>query len=295
VHPGPAAGAGREEDPAAEPGVRDSIDGVREAVTRLLGAHMALLKAELAVAGRELGIIVGLALAAFVLAVLAGILLYVGSFLFFGELLFGSMGWGIIHGILIPVIVIGLIGVDLAGGQAGRFALGSLFGLGVGIVLVALLLSNVGNTAGEAVGDWANRTFVTEQLPFGQAWMVTLSGLVIGGAIVLLIGLVGGWRAGLRGGTLVGLGVASFLAGGLVGAIWTSTRYEAPDGVLGLAVTVGLVTWLVAGAILASRRGFDPEARYANLVPRESMSAFEGTKAFLLDQWERQKNRMMGR
>ncbi len=99
---------------------------------RLLGAHMALLKAELAVAGRELGIIVGLALAAFVLAVLAGILLYVGSFLFFGELLFGSMGWGIIHGILIPVIVIGLIGVDLAGGQAGRFALGSLIGVGVG-------------------------------------------------------------------------------------------------------------------------------------------------------------------
>jgi len=275
--------------------VRDSIDGVRAAVMRLLSAHAALLKAELAVAGRELGIIVGLALAAFVLAVLAGILLYVGSFLFFGELLFGSMGWGIIHGILIPAIVIGLIGVDLAGGQAGRFALGALIGAGAAVVLAALLLSNVGNTAGEALGDWADRTFMTEQLPFGQAWLVTLSGLVIGGAIVLLIGLVGGWRAGLRGGTLAGLGVASFLAGGLVGAIWTSTRYDAPDGVLGLSVTVGLVTWLVAGAILASRRGFDPEARYANLVPRESMSAFEGTKAFLLDQWERQKNRMMGR
>jgi hypothetical protein len=275
--------------------VRDSIDGVRAAVMRLLSAHTALLKAELAIAGRELGIIVGLALAAFVLAVLAGILLYVGSFLFFGELLFGSMGWGIIHGVLIPAIVIGLIGVDLAGGKPGRFALGSLIGVGVAVVLAALLLSNVGNTAGEALGDWADRTFMTEQLPFGQAWLVTLSGLVIGGAIVLLIGLVGGWRAGLRGGALVGLGLASFLAGGLVGAIWTSTRYEAPDGVLGLSVTVGLVTWLVAGAILASRRGFDPEARYANLVPRESMSAFEGTKAFLLDQWERQKNRMMGR
>ncbi len=275
--------------------MRDSIDGVRAAVMRLLGAHTALLKAELAVAGRELGIIVGLALAAFVLAVLAGILLYVGSFLFFGELLFGSMGWGIIHGILISVIVIALIGVDLAGGQAGRFALGSLIGVAAGVLLAALLLSNVGNTLGEALGDWADRTFMTEQLPFGQAWLVTLSGLVIGGVIVLLIGLVGGWRAGLRGTTLVGLGVASFLAGGLVGAIWTSTRYEAPAGVLGLSVTVGLVTWLVAGAILASRRGFDPEARYANLVPRASMSAFEGTKAFLLDQWERQKNRMMGR
>jgi hypothetical protein len=47
--------------------------------------------------------------------------------------------------------------------------------------------------------------------------------------------------------------------------------------------------------VLAARRGFDPEARYANLIPRESIAAFEKTRDFLTDQWEHQRNRMMGR
>jgi hypothetical protein len=58
---------------------------------------------------------------------------------------------------------------------------------------------------------------------------------------------------------------------------------------------VGLITWIVAGIALAARRGFDPEARYADLVPRESIAAFERTKDFIMEQWERQKNRMLGR
>ena len=64
---------------------------------------------------------------------------------------------------------------------------------------------------------------------------------------------------------------------------------------MGLAIMVGLITWIVAGAILAARRGFDPEARYADLIPRESIAAFERTKDYMSEQWERQKDRMLGR
>jgi hypothetical protein len=265
----PEAEPGPDPEPEPEPGEQSAAPGVSEAV--------------------------GLALGAVVIAVLAAILLYVGSFLFFGELLFGSMGWGIIHGTLLAAAVVGFVAINLAGGQVGRYGWGAAIGVAVAVVFAAVLLSNVGNTGGEAIKDRLSDTFVTEDLPFGEAWLVTLSGLVLGGLVALIIAAVIGWRSQLRGGALIGASVAGFLLGGFVGAIWLSTRYAAPDGVLGLAITIGFLTWIIAGAILAARAGFDPEARYANLVPRESIAAFEQTKDFMSEQWERQKNRMLGR
>jgi hypothetical protein len=89
--------------------------------------------------------------------------------------------------------------------------------------------------------------------------------------------------------------MAGLALGAFVGTIYASTRYDAADGVFGLALMVGLMTWIVVGLLLASRAGFDPEARYANLVPRESIASFEVTKDFFMEQWEKQKDRMMGR
>jgi hypothetical protein len=83
--------------------------------------------------------------------------------------------------------------------------------------------------------------------------------------------------------------------GGFAGALFASTRWDNPDGVVGLAIMLGLLTWIIVGLWLAYRRGFDPEARYASLVPRESIVAFERTRDFLEEQWQRQKDRMMGR
>jgi hypothetical protein len=262
---------------------------------RMLNAHITLLKAELAISGKELGIIVGLAVGALVIAILAGILLYVGSFLFFGELLFGSMGWGIIHGTLLAAVFIGFVVINLAGGEMERYGWGAAIGVAVAVIFAAVLLSNVGNTGGESLRDWLNDTFVTEDLPFGDTWLVTLGGLVVVGLVGLGVAGLVGWRAQLRGRELVGVSIVGLVLGGFVGALWFSTRYDAPDGVLGLAITVGLLTWIIAGALLAARGGFDPEARYADLIPRESIAAFERSKDFMTEQWERQKNRMLGR
>ena len=273
----------------------EAVGGVRAAFMRMLDAHLTLLRAELAITGKELGVIVGLALGAFVIAVLALILLYVGSFLFFGELLFGSMGWGIIHGTLIAAAFIGFVVINLAGGRMDRYGWGAAIGVVVAVIVAALLLSNVGNSGGEAVRDWLSDTFVTEDLPFGDAWLVTLGGLLIGGLIGLVVAAIAGWRSGLRGRELISVGLVGFVLGGFVGAVWFSTRYAAPDGVLGLAITIGLLTWIIAGVVLAARAGFDPEARYANLIPRESIAAFERTREFMREQWARQKDRMLGR
>ena len=105
------------------------------AFMRMLQAHIALLKAELAVAGKQLGIIVGLAAGAIALAILVAILLYVGTFLFMGEWLFGSMGWGIIHGTLLGAAIIGFVAIDLAGGSVRSYGWGAVWGVIVAVVI----------------------------------------------------------------------------------------------------------------------------------------------------------------
>ncbi len=271
------------------------MGGVRAAFMRLVDAHVTLLRAELGIAGRELGIILALGVGAFALAVLVGILLYVGTFLFLGEWLFGSMGWGIIHGTLLTVAFIGAIAIELAGGSVRMYAIGALIGLVVTIVVSILLLSNVGNESAEWVARVTQDSLATGSLPFGDEWLATLAGLAIGALVGLVVALGVAWRVGRSKVPLVPVLVLGLLAGGLIGAIYASTRYEAVDGVLGLSIALGLLTWLVVGAALAARAGFDTQARYARLVPRESIAAFELTKDFLLEQWRKQKGRMMGR
>ena len=282
------------EDEPTESGVGQAIGGVRAAFMRMLDAHVTLLRAELEVFGKEIGIIAGLAVGALVLLILVGILLYVGSFLFFGEWLFGSMGWGIIHGTLVGAAFISFVGVDLAGGEIRRYGWGAVIGLVAGVAVAALLLSNAGNESGRWLAD-----LVAEQsnddLPFGDEWLVTLAGLVVGAIIATIAALIGGWRAKLHGRVFAGVVVAALVLGGFVGALYVSTRYSAADGVLGLAIMIGLLTWIMAGILLAARAGFDPEARYANLIPRESIAAFGKTKEFLTEEFDRQKNRMMRR
>ncbi|MEA2025051.1 MAG: hypothetical protein U9O18_00020 [Chloroflexota bacterium] len=273
----------------------DSIRGTRAAFMRMFDAHKALLRAELEITGKELGIIVALAVGALVLAILVGILLYVGSFLFFGELLFGSMGWGIIHGTLLGGAVIGFAGINLAGGDVRAYGWGALIGVIVAVLLSALLLSNVGNEAAE----WGSRLFGEQvpasDLPFGEEWVATLVGLAVGALIMTLVAFILGWRADQRGRALTSIVVVGAIVGGFVGAIYASTRYDSAAGVLGLAIMLGLIAWIVAGVLLVKRKGFDTEARYANLVPRESIASFEKTKDFLMEQWEQQKGRMLGR
>ena len=106
---------------------------------RMVQAHLALLRAELAVVGQELGIIAGLAAGALVLLLVALLLLYIGGWLFFGDWLFGSMGWGIIHGTLLNVAVIILIAVNLAGGSQRGYFVGLFAGVVVAVIVGVVL------------------------------------------------------------------------------------------------------------------------------------------------------------
>lgn len=287
--PRPGASTGDDASTGA-PGFREAIDEARSAARRLIDAHLALLRAEMAVIGREVGIIAGLVAGVVAIAVLVGILVVVGGFLFLGEWLFGSMGWGIIHGTLLGLAVAGVAAVDLAGGSVRSYAWGLPFGVIVAISIGAVLLLNVGNAAAEAAAG-----AIEDQLLLDRQWAPTLVGLVVGAVALAAVALFLGYRAKWRFGSPFLLATAGALAGGFLGAILASTTYRSPAGVVGLAIAIGLITWMALGGILAARQGFDPEARYAPLVPRRTIAAAQATRDMLSRQVQRQKDRFMGR
>jgi hypothetical protein len=255
----------------------------------MLEAHLALLRAELSLAGKQLGIIVGLGAAAVALLVLIGLLLYIGSWLFFGEWLFGSMGWGIIHGSLLNLAIIGLIGVNLAGGSVRSYGWGFVIGLVTGVVVALILASNALPQGATTIAGEAQ-----ESIDLARNLLATLSGVVIGALVLAIVAALVAWRQRLRGSRLAGVTLAAAVAGAFIGAIVASSLWSYA-GAAAIGVTIGLLTWMGVGGWLAYRHGFDPETRYADLVPRQSIASFETSRDFLKGQLKRQKDRMMGR
>ncbi|MFN8519985.1 MAG: hypothetical protein U0667_11485 [Chloroflexota bacterium] len=246
---------------------------------------MELLRAELAVAGRELGIALGMGVAILVLAVLAALLLAIGTFLFLGEWLFGSMGWGILHGVLFLVALIVPLALDLAGGRRDAF----LRGLGAGFVATILLwllfASNVLRDTAVSVGQSLESSVGLE-----PAFLPTLVGIVAGGVVLGVALLI----VGLRQGSAARLLVVGLVVGALLGAILGSVTFDT-KGALAVALTIGLAAWIGVTVLVAVRMGFDPEARYEAMVPRESIAMAQESKEFLMRQWRRQRGKVLGR
>ncbi len=139
--PGSAGADAR--DPLREPaGLRAQIGAVRDAVRRLLTAHVDLARAEASEIGGEIkrvALLAGLAIGALIALAL---LLPIGLLLFLGELLFGSIGWGLLLGstvLLDMAILAGLVALGVPGSRIGQSLLIAL-GLGVIVLAVGLLL-----------------------------------------------------------------------------------------------------------------------------------------------------------
>lgn len=286
--PPPASAPPRGDRKRAAPAPRplgESIFRARDAATRLGRAHLALLQAELAVTGREIGIIIGLAIAALSLALLIIGLLYTGTWLFLGEWLFGSIGWGVLHGTLFTIAFIVPIGLNLGGGWGGAWGRGLLAGLLVTVGLSILFGTNLLRNGAVMAGDALEASLSLE-----PAILPTLVGVVAGALVVGLALFI----LGLRGGQAFKLLLSGALLGAAAGAILGSVVFDLA-GAVAVGLTFGLIAWIGVTILIAYRRGFDPAARYDPLVPRESIAALEGTKVYLSKQWERQRRKVMGR
>ncbi len=209
---------------------------------RLLVAHIDLLKAELAVTGRDLGIIVAMGIGAVSLVLVALLLIAIGTFLFLGEWLFGSMAWGILHGSLFLALLIVPIAIDLAGGWNGAWISAVAVGLVTTLVLWILFASNVLRDTAVNVG-----VSLESSVRLEPAVLPTLVGLVAGAVLFGVVLALVGSRSSMG----VRLGVTGLILGAIVGAILGSVTFDT-KGALAVAYTIGLVT------AIADRRSCSP-------------------------------------
>lgn len=152
---GPAApdatsGPGPETAPK---GLRDQIAAVRDSVMRLVHAHINLARTEASEIGAEIGRVALLAGVAFGVLFVVALLVPIGGMLFFAEWLLGSIGWGVLLGMLF-LLDIALIAVLVALGtpasRIGRDVLVAVFAAAV--VTVLLFKFVVGAQVAAALG-----------------------------------------------------------------------------------------------------------------------------------------------
>jgi hypothetical protein len=228
-----------------------------------------LAKAELAVIVDEAKRAAALAAAALALLLFVALLVPVGLALFLGEWLFGSMGWGILHGALFSigtavVLILGALRISPRY-LAGTFLVAVLAGIAVGVVL------------GLAMPNAAYAAIGTSLAPGVDAGVRPLLVGVAAWAIVIgLLGILAGARAGGPGGAVGGL-VGGALVGALAGA-FTAISFSSQVGAA-LGVTTALIAWPVMAAL--ALRGFDPAELKRRFVPQASIDAARETMDFV--------------
>jgi MFS family permease len=212
---------------------------------------------------KAVAVLAGIAIAVFLLA---GLIVPIGLSLFIGEWLFGSLGWGVLHG---PLLLIGIgiacvvraLGVP-AGTVGGRLILAIILGIVVGVAL-GLDLTNQGwRRLADAIAP--NIEAGIRPLVVGAG----VSALVIG-----VLGLVAGIRRG-AGGAIGGL-VGGALLGVLLGA-FTAIAFGPRVGAA-VGVTVALIAWPMFVGLAVARQGVDTDALKARFWPDQTIETTKET------------------
>jgi hypothetical protein len=258
--PGSAA-SGRGAFAGDPPSLRAEIGATREATKRLVGAHVELAKAEfgeIADEIKQVAILAGIAIGA---GIVAGLLVTVGLPLFLGEWIFGSIGWGLLHGVLLLTGVT-IAAVAIALGVDSRVTVGSLaVGIVTGLIVGIVLGLNLTNRGWGLVGD--------ALLPLGDPGVRPLAAALVVLPIVLavLVALANAVRSSGGGRTSTAPRVAERVPVALPAALYVGwlaafiysygMRVAWPDlGIVGVGVG-GFVVALVISVVLGGwRPGF---------------------------------------
>jgi hypothetical protein len=253
-------------DPDQPPGLRAQLGATFAAGRRLFRAHVDLAKAELSEIVDEVKRMVALIGAAIGILVLAGLLFGIGLFLFLGEWLFGSIGWGVLLGTLLLVdiaIVAFLLALDVNGRRLGTaFLVGAIAGVVVGVVLALDLTHRGWTTLGDAVAAAYDPSTRTVLLAIGAS-------AAVGAILGLLNRMAGGVSDAVAG------VVAGAVIGGVIGLV---TVISVPPTVgAALGVLVLLVVWPILAARDLMRTGVDGEAIMKKFTPDETIGLTKET------------------
>jgi hypothetical protein len=244
--------------PSEPPGVFGQFRATKDAVIGLIRAHVELAKTEADEIKGEVGRAAAMAGVILACLILLAFLVSIGTILFTGDLVFGSIGWGVLHGALT------LIGISVATG----LAIVRVPGLGwdafiatlIGLVLAVVFALSVPHALWQAIGDAAN---------IGDpAWRALAVGMLVLGVVGGLTGLVLGIRASGGGAILGGL-IGGLAVGALIGA-FTAITFD-PRAGAGVGVTLGLLAWTALMGARVARQGIDTEAVKARFWPQTTI------------------------
>ena len=253
------------------PGLFAQIKATIDAGKRLATAHVDLAKAEAASIAGEVARLAALIGIAIVVLIFAGLLMTIGSALFLGEWLLGSMGWGILHGLLFALAVATACVIAALGTPARRIGMAFASGVAAAILFGLVFGLDLPNRVYAAIGDQAATGIEPGVRP-----------LVVGAAIFAAVGLVVGIVLALRvegGGTRVGALVGLAILGALAGAFSAITF--GPQVGAGVGIAIGYLTWIAVMAIGAARQGVDVEALTARFYPTKTIETSKETLEWL--------------
>ncbi len=255
--------------PPKPPGLREQAHRTFAAGRGLVDAHVVLAKAELTTIASDLKFVAAQVGAALAFLLYIALLVPVGIALFLGEWLFGSMGWGILHGALFSVaiaVVLVLSALRISRTYlVGTFFLAALVGIAVAVVFGLALPNALYAAIGENVAPTVD-----------PAYRPLLVGIALWGAVLAFLGIIGGARAGGVGGAIGG-----FFGGAIVGALvgaFTAISFSPQVGAA-LGVTVALVAWPAFAAL--ALRHYDWEDLKRRFTPQATIDAAMETKAFV--------------
>lgn len=271
------------------PGLLEQLGRTRAAAMALATAHLDLLRAELSVIGAEIKGIAALSGGIAAIFVFATTLLAIGGILFIGEWLFGSIGWGVLHGLLLSIGLITAMALLILDVPRILVTRSLLWALVIGALVSVGLGLNLARQAATRAADYVMANVVPNLDP---VWAPVVVAVVVVGVGVGVIGFVLGLRSGGRravGGLLAGL-----VLGALLGAFLGGVIFEGRVGAA-LGVAAGAVAWPAFMGVRAVRTGIDPAARFGKLWPRETYESALATKAWLEEEWTKRRQRLSGR
>jgi len=275
--PRPAAGAPPPRDRGPRPGLRAQIGATRDAALRLAAAHIELARTEISEILAEIGRVAAYVGIAVALGIFAAILVTVGTSLFLGEWLFGSIGWGVLlftELALSTALAVVLVALDI---PARNLVRGLLVATVVGVLTALLAGLWVFNRAWEAIG-------VAVAPALEPATRPLVVGIVVGAVLGAIVGLLGGTdtRGRSIGGIIasaIGALILGALAGAALGAFSSITFSWQVAVALGIAVTLGL--WTALSALEISRGEFDAEVFSRKFYPTQSIDSAKETMEWL--------------
>ncbi len=257
--------------PPPPPGLFAQVRATLDSAKALAIAHLELAKTEASAIGGQIAraaALIGLAVA---IMLVAGLLLVIGTALFTAEWLLGSMGWGIVHGVLL-FTGIAVAAVLLAvGGEGSRIRSSFALATVIGLVVAGVLGLDAPNRLYTVIGD--------NVLP---AIEPGVRPLLVGTLIGALLGVVGGIVLALRlvtGGARVGGFVGLTILGALVGAFSAITF--GPQVGIALGLSVGYAAWTVLMAAGTASAGVDMAALKTRFMPTQTIDTSKETLEWL--------------